>query len=197
MAEASISAPLCTVCAHPERMTIDHILACGGVQSATADRFGLSKSAVHRHWSSHVSDAWKAAAKMGPYGSRAELEKLCLEEGVSVVEGLRALYVSYQASFISNREVGATGQMISVGREMRATLNDIGRITGELLPHVTHNTTINQQFNGDVYVTNLSREIISLFTDMPEALDRLHGYFANRIAASLPSPEAIGAAAHG
>lgn len=190
MARASITTPRCTVCAHADRLTIEHTLACGGGQNATAERFGLSKDAIGRHWANHVSDTWKAAARMGPYGSREQLEKLCLDQGVSVVEGLKALYASHHAMLIATRETGATQPYLAVSREMRATLNDIGRITGELLPSVTTNVTFNQ-FNSVNYLMGLGEDLVSALADMPDALDRIHAVLKGRMATALPSPDVI------
>lgn len=188
MADASITSTRCSVCAHPDRLALEYTLACGAGQNATAERFGLGKDAVSRHWSNHVSDAWKAATRLGPYGSREQLEQLCLDKSVSVVEGLHALYASYHAAFIANREAGATNQLISVGREMRAVLNDIGRITGEILPSVTTNLTVNTQYNSVSYAVSLSEDLVVALADMPDALERIHGVLKGRMAAALPSP---------
>ena len=190
MAKASITAPRCTVCAHAERLTIEHTLACGGGQNATAERFGLSKDAIGRHWANHVSDTWKAAARMGPYGSREQLEKLCLEEGVSVVGGLRALYASHHAVLIATREAGDTQRYLSVSREIRHTLTDIGRITGELLPSVTTNVSYTQ-INNATYLVGLGEDLVSALADMPDALDRVHAVLKSRMASALPSPDAF------
>lgn len=44
---------LCSVCNHPERSAIDRYLLQSSVRRAAA-RFGLSKSAIHRHRDSHM-----------------------------------------------------------------------------------------------------------------------------------------------
>jgi len=195
MATASTTSPRCTVCAHAERLVIDHTLACGAEHRATGRRFGLSKDAISRHWANHVSETWKLAMTMGPYGSRAELEKLCLDEGKSVLEGLRALYSSHHALMVANREAGATQAYITVAREIRATLNDIGRLTGEILPNVS-SLTVNQTFNSVAWLSSFGEDLVAEFSDMPLVLDRLHGVLKRRMTAALPAPETIDGVAH-
>ncbi len=195
MAAASITAVQCTVCKHPDRVAIDHTLACGGGLHATARRFGLTKDSIGRHWKNHVSDTWKAAAKMGPYGSREQLEKLCLDQGVSVVEGLRALYSSHHAMLVATRESGSSQSYLAVAREMRQTLNDIGRITGELLPSVT-SVNISQTFNSVAYLSGLGEDLVAALQDMPDALERISVVLKNRMASALPAPPMIEGTAH-
>lgn len=194
MAEASITSTRCSVCASEHRLVIDNLLASGAEARATARRFGLGKDALARHFRDHVSDTWKAAVRIGPYGSREELAKLCTEEGISVVQGLRALYASHHAMLIANREAGATGAYVAIAREVRATLNDIGRITGELLPTVA-NVSVTNNFNSITYLAGLGEELVRSFADMPEALDRVQEVLQRRMNAALPAPDLIDAEA--
>jgi hypothetical protein len=196
MASASITSTRCSVCGHAERLTIDNLLATGAEARAVARRFGLSKSAVSRHLHGHISETWMAAMKVGPYGSQAELAKLCAEEGISVVQGLRALYASHHAMLVANREAGATNAYITVAREIRATLNDIGRITGELLPSVA-NVNITNNFNTVNYLAALGEELVQEFGDDIRGLERVHRVLQRRMASALPAPDLIeGEAAH-
>lgn len=190
MATASITSQRCTVCAHAERLTIDHLLSTGAEARATGRRFGLSKDAISRHWSAHVSDSWKAAQKMGPFASRADLEKLCINEGKSVVEALRALYASLVGMLVSTRETGSITAYLSVHREARATLNDLARLSGELLPHVS-TVNIQNNFNAVSYLSAFGEDLAAEFADTPDVLDRLHRVLRRRMTAALPSAELI------
>lgn len=188
MAKASITSPRCTVCCHAELPTINHLLACGAELAATARRFGLGRESVRRHFNDHVSKALIEALKMGPYGSREQLAEMCAAEGVSVVEGLRALYASHHAAMVANREVGAWPTYLAVAREQRATLNDIGRITGELMPHVG-SLTVN--FNSITYLTEVAEDLAAEAADHPEALAILQRVLQRRMNAALPSPDVL------
>ena len=48
----------CTICAHEERVTIDQMLARGTLSlRATADRFGVGRNALTRHYEQHLLKA--------------------------------------------------------------------------------------------------------------------------------------------
>ena len=175
---------------HAERLTIDHLMAMGADGHAVARRFGLGKDAPRRHFQNHVSEIWAAAIKISPYSSRAELEKLCLEEGASVLQGLRALYASHHAILVANREAGATNAYLATAREMRATLNDIGRLTGELLPSVA-NLSVTNNFNSVTYLIEVAEDLATEAADHPEALAILQRVLRRRMNAALPAPDVL------
>ena len=64
----------CSVCAHPERATIDKALVAGGTLRDIAGRYGLSKSAVERHAAEHLPAALVAA--VGAEETRQALDVL-------------------------------------------------------------------------------------------------------------------------
>lgn len=187
MAKASITQPRCSVCRSDDRLSVESALATGAAVKATARRFGLGHMAVTRHFENHVSDTWKAAMKMGPYASREELEKLCIDQGLRVVDGLRSLYASHHATLVATRETGSTLAYLATAREMRATLNDIGRITGELLPSVA-SVSVTNNFNSVTYLAGLGEDLALEFADAPEVLTRLHRVLQRRMTAALPPP---------
>jgi hypothetical protein len=45
----------CTICVHPARATIDAALETDRSLRDIAAQFGVSKTALHRHWQTHVS----------------------------------------------------------------------------------------------------------------------------------------------
>jgi len=48
---------LCTVCAHPERQTLDEALERGRALRDIAAQFGVSKAALHRHYHHRLAAA--------------------------------------------------------------------------------------------------------------------------------------------
>jgi transposase-like protein len=46
---------VCTICAHAERAAIDGALETKRSLREIAGEFGVSKTALHRHWRTHVS----------------------------------------------------------------------------------------------------------------------------------------------
>lgn len=61
--------PKCSVCTDPRRIEIDRHLLESSVR-LTATRFGLSKSAVHRHRASHLCDLLSGGRSLADSGSR-------------------------------------------------------------------------------------------------------------------------------
>lgn len=82
----------CTVCLHPDRPAIDAEMATQpGVNTAIAERWGLSKDSVRRH-RAHLSPAIKAAiARRQSQGARTGVERLeaLADEATAVLEQAR------------------------------------------------------------------------------------------------------------
>ncbi len=47
---------VCTICAHSKRATIDAVLETDRSLRDIAAQFGVSKTALHRHWQAHLSE---------------------------------------------------------------------------------------------------------------------------------------------
>ena len=77
----------CTICQHPKRAQIEIALTYGIGAPAIAQRFGVSKDALHRHRSKHLSAATRAAVLAGsqrPSGVDLERLKVSEAEGCSL-----------------------------------------------------------------------------------------------------------------
>jgi hypothetical protein len=81
----------CTVCKHPERARLEHLMGRGVSRTALADKFGLSRDAVGRHWRNHVSDVIKAAAIAKVLKPGESLEKLVTDENIGLLENLQRI----------------------------------------------------------------------------------------------------------
>ena len=131
----------CGVCGHQECTRIELLLAGGAGQKSVADKFGLSKDSVHRHWHGHVTAERKAALLLGPVQVQALAAKVA-EESESVIDHHRAtragLYQFYRAALEAGDKT--SGAMLA-GR-LTEVNNSIARITGELAqsPLVQRNT---------------------------------------------------------
>ena len=134
MAQATIMSPRCTVCTHENRMQIDHLLASGAEARATARRFGLSKDSVGRHYRDHVSDAWKASIKVGPFGSEENLRKLIAGSQTNNIETLAAYRAVINTQIIANAEVGAVGALGALLKAGHDNVSLHAKITGDLAP---------------------------------------------------------------
>jgi hypothetical protein len=56
--------PICGVCDHPQHLDIDNALSAGGTVRDISARYGISKSAVHRHKVAHLAPKIAAVAKV-------------------------------------------------------------------------------------------------------------------------------------
>ena len=165
----------CKTCLHPERTRIDYLIATGAPLKPLAVRFGLTSSSVWNHAKKHISAEYRAAVRLGPFESEKRLRQLCAENGVSVVETLRAINAGVSARWLVAFEAGADDTFVSLTGQLRKNLELLAKLTKELVPPGP--TTV---------VTNN----ISFFAN-PEALAAI-----NALAIALrPYPEARLAAA--
>jgi hypothetical protein len=111
----------CLTCNHPDREAIDKALVGGVNNRDISQRYGLHKDALARHAQGHLSPALvKAHAKREDRRAASLLDRIeeLYEEARAVLEDAKA-----------DRK-GAIS--INAIREMRSTLELIGRLTGEL-----------------------------------------------------------------
>jgi hypothetical protein len=59
-----MATPICSICTHPEHAAIDEALSTGGALIPTSARFGVSKSALHRHKVGCLAPKIAAVAKV-------------------------------------------------------------------------------------------------------------------------------------
>src|SRR4051812_48159840 len=83
-------APKCSICKHPEKWRIELLKAGGASFEALAEKFGVDKTAIFRHWHSHVTAEAKATYLAGPTQMQ-DLANKAATEGDSVIDYLRIL----------------------------------------------------------------------------------------------------------
>jgi hypothetical protein len=134
----------CVVCAHPDKVRIELLLAGGAGQKAVGRKFSISKDSVWRHWTRHVDALHRARLIMGPVQVHA-LAAQVAEENTSVLDNLRiiraGLYKQYDAALeAGDRTVGAL-----LAGKLHQNLQITARITGELAssPLISINNTQN------------------------------------------------------
>ena len=133
----------CKTCLHPERTRIDYLIATGASLKPLASRFGLKPSSLYNHSKKHVSTEYRAAVRLGPFESETRLRQLCAENGVSVVETLRAVNAGVSARWLAAFEAGADDTFISLTAQMRKNLELLARLTRELMPQPSVVNTTN------------------------------------------------------
>jgi hypothetical protein len=96
-----------------------------------ADKFGVSRDSLHRHWTLHVTDAAKAGYLCGP----AELAKLgekAALEGDSVLDYLRLCRTVLVGQLAAMTEAGDGRGAAHVAAQLTRTLETIAKVTGEM-----------------------------------------------------------------
>ena len=121
---------VCTICTNPEREAIDAALVSGMKYSAVARQYSVGSESVRRHHDAHLSPALAAMA--------AEREA---EAAAGLVGQVRQLVCRadelYEAAVLD----GKVSNALAALREMRGSLELLGKATGELddRPQVTIN----------------------------------------------------------
>jgi hypothetical protein len=118
----------CATCEHPEREAIERALIAGTPLRELSRRYGMHRNSLSAHAHNHLGPAIQTAKKereqAGPRSVLVRLEKLA-----QTVEA--ALY-------------GADTLPVPLVRELRATLEVVGRITGELRDQPQLNLVLTQ-----------------------------------------------------
>ena len=111
----------CSVCAHPDRDSIDIALVEGKPLRNIAKQYALSASSLHRHAQSHLPETVKAAYVVQEQGHAVEL--------LSRVEGLISEAEGLLKHGKKEKQAKAWASGIS---ELRKTIELLARVTGEL-----------------------------------------------------------------
>ncbi len=136
----------CQVCKHPERTRIELMRASGVSLNVIAEKFGVQRDAVNRHWHGHVSDQMKASFLAGPL-QLEELAQKAAETGTSVLDHLHAIRVVLFSHLTTATEAGDGSLAANVAGRLTHVLETIARISGELgalATNTTYNITNNQ-----------------------------------------------------
>ena len=125
----------CTICIHPEREAIDKALVSGQAYRSAARRFGASPPSVYRHQQDHLpamlvraAEAEDTAHGSDLYGQMVDLQQAAL--------GILA----------AAEEAGDHRTALMALREVRGTLELMGKVTGELVHKVDHSGAVSHMF---------------------------------------------------
>ena len=120
----------CTVCTHPERDAIDDELASGATYMGVSRKYELGPESVRRHHQSHLSPALAAID--------AEREA---EVNATLVARIEQLVRRADELYKITASEGKVTSALAALREMRGSLELLGKATGELddRPQVTLN----------------------------------------------------------
>src|ERR1700759_5344317 len=95
----------CRCCGHSERWRIELLRAGGASLDSLAEKFGLSRDSILRHWHNHVTPEAKAKYLAGPT-ALADLAAKATSEGDSVLDHFRAVRVVLMGQLAACSEAG-------------------------------------------------------------------------------------------
>lgn len=162
--------PRCPVCNHPERARIETAKAAGVSYRVLAEKFGLSKDSLHRHWTNCVRPETKAELLAGPVKLK-ELAGKAAEENLSVLESLSIVRARLMHNFLAASEMGDANATATLSGRLLETLREAGRLTGEIARLAPNQTTIinNTMILESPQYARLQLEIINALNPFPEA----------------------------
>ena len=164
----------CQVCRLSDRWRLELLRAGGAGLDALAEKFGVSRDSIHRHWRDHVGVEAKAGYLCGP-AELATLGERAAIEGDSVLDYLKLCRTVLTGQLAAMTEAADARGAAYVAGQLTRTLEAIARVTGEI--GELARSTIN--INGNV----------SILTDSP-AFARVQ---ATMLRALAPFPDARGA----
>jgi AcrR family transcriptional regulator len=183
----------CSICSHIERARIELARVSGVSLDNIAESFGVKRSSIWRHMTSHVSDADRAVyladVDLKQLAERANAESLSLIDYLAIVRST-LLQQMQMAAGLNDR----SGTAALAGR-LNETLKLLASLTGELLrlnPHtVNHNVTV---FMSSPLYVELEQMLIATLSDHPDALAKVVDGL-RRLEERAPAPEYAAAAA--
>ena len=114
----------CSACTHPDSAKVDADLLGGVAQRVVAQRYGLSLAGVNRHKKSHLSPTLAVVRVALPAPDD-------LDANPGPLDRLRALVPRTEALLAAAEAGGNIRQALDATRELRATLVELGKATGE------------------------------------------------------------------
>jgi hypothetical protein len=123
----------CTVCTSDHRHRIEVGLVSGCSARFLADKFGLSKDALHRHAANHLTPQIRAGILAARKPSEVDLEALRADESAGILSQL----VTQRARLLSHGDeaakIGDVRACVSVETAITANLQLVAKLLGQLV----------------------------------------------------------------
>jgi len=154
--------PVCSICKHVDKARIEAVRCAGASLDTVAAKFSISRDALHRHMTNHVTDDQRSQYLAD--APIAELAQLAASEGVSVLQYLSLVRSVLMQEFQLASQAHAHHATSALAGRLNETLKLIGTLSGEMseLARIT--------INGNVNVMNLP-QIATLQAKILEALE--------------------------
>jgi hypothetical protein len=145
------------------------LLKAGGSSlNSLAQKFGVGRDSIDRHWHRHVSSETKASYLCGP-AELANLAGKAAQEGDSVLDYLRMCRVVLTSQLSSASEAGDARTAAYVTGQLVKVLESIARITGEV-GELARSTTFNINTTNNVALLQENPAFASLQATLLRAL---------------------------
>ena len=158
----------CLVCSSPHRHEIEAARVAGCSLDAIAAKYAISRDAVWRHCSRHVTESAKAAYLADV--PLAEVAERAAKEGGSILSYLALVRATVTGQMLLAAQTN-DGHRVAVlaGRAIEC-LTTIGKFSGELSELRTLNVTNNVAFVSSPAFTRLERMLLDRLKSHPAAL---------------------------
>ena len=163
----------CMTCAHPECARIDYLAASGASLRDLAAQFGLALTSVHRHYTRHVSDRYKAIIGGGRLESFDALMKKCIEGDSETLDILNLLIRGHTHQWAIAFETGSDNRMSLHALRVQAAIELRAKISRELVP--AQPLTVNN------YLLKDAAELVNQLEGHPEAIAQIEKWHEFRL----------------
>lgn len=158
------------------------MLSNGVARRKVAEQFGLSQSAIWRHWKNHMpQDVKERLAVTGVSDPKVDLEKLKRVESDSLLQNLISERARLQRIADECENIGNHTDAVRASTAVIRTLESIGKLLGELK---VGGTTIHQNFSVSPDWFQMRRLLVTALRPHPAAqravLAALRDYEASR-----------------
>lgn len=177
----------CSICSHADRARIELARISGAGLDSVAATFGVSRDAVWRHCTKHVTNDQRAVyladVDLKALAERANAESLSVLDYLSIVRSTLMLQMQ-NAAGCNDRTATA-----ALAGKLNDTLKTIAACTGEMLRlspvNITHNVAV---FMSSPLYLELEQMLINTLSDHPEVLAKVVDGL-RRLEERAPSPE--------
>lgn len=182
----------CSICTHVDRSRIELARISGAGLDSIAHTFNVSRDAVWRHCTKHVTDNQRAIyladVDLKSLAERANAESLSVLDDLSIVRSTLMLQMQ-NAAGCNDRTATA-----ALAGKLNETLKLIGGLTGEMLRlnpvNITHNVAV---FMTSPLYLELELMLINTLSDHPDVLSKVVDGL-RKLEEHAPRPERAAAA---
>lgn len=160
----------CSICSHPEKVRIEIARLAGCSLSVVADRFGVSRDAVHRHMAKHLTE--KDRALLVCEVPIEDLRKRAAEESVTFLEYVGIARKQLLDGILVTRQLEDWTRHAALQGRFIELLKLQGSYSGELRQFATNVTNnVSVVLTASPQFARLQQGLITALAPHPEALD--------------------------